>query len=222
MTKNRSTGPRSVEGKARSSMNALKTGIYAKSLVIPREDPERLDSLTNEYFDRFRPSAPEQRDQVDILIRSTWELRRLAACETQVWIDRMEDAYVPSENAPLGQAFRHCDASLTRLFRMVSATQRSYRDALHELERLQKLQPSIDPDQPANYAYEPPLQPAPEPEPFPQPKETKPVTAPEENLTERTEETPETRGYHLDPHCHYDPIDPTLHKYCPMCAKYRP
>ena len=161
MTNNRSTGPRSAEGKARSSMNALKTGIYAKSLVIPREDPERLDTLTTEYFDRFRPSVPEQRDQVDILIRATWELRRLAACETQVWIDHMEDAYVPSENAPLGQAFRHCDASLTRLHRIVSVVQRSYRDALHELERLQKLQPSVDPDQPADYAYEP----SPEPRP---------------------------------------------------------
>ena len=75
----RPTGPRTVTGKARSSMNALKSGIYSKSLVIPGEDPEHLAALTNEYFERFRPSVPEQRDQVDILIRSTWTLRRLAS-----------------------------------------------------------------------------------------------------------------------------------------------
>ena len=44
-TPNDSTGPRSAEGKARSSMNALKSGIYSKSLTIPGEDPARLDTL---------------------------------------------------------------------------------------------------------------------------------------------------------------------------------
>ena len=34
-----STGPRSDEGKARSSMNALKTGIDAKSQLSPKSAP---------------------------------------------------------------------------------------------------------------------------------------------------------------------------------------
>jgi hypothetical protein len=212
---NQSTGPRTVEGKARSSMNALKSGIYSKSLVIPSEDPADLATLIDEYYERYRPFTPEQRDQVDILVRSTWALRRLAVSETQVWIYELAAAYKPSESAPLGQAFRKCDHTLTRLYRMVSSTQRSYRDALRELERLQSLHPDIDPQE--SVSYEP--QPQPEPQSAPQPEETKPVNQPEENLAERTEETPETRGYHLRPDCHYDPIDPTLYKYCPMCAQ---
>lgn len=37
-----STGPRSQAGRARSSMNALKAGIHAKSETISGEDPEQL------------------------------------------------------------------------------------------------------------------------------------------------------------------------------------
>ena len=41
----RSTGPRSAEGKAASRFNALKTGIDAKAQVIPGEDPDQLEDL---------------------------------------------------------------------------------------------------------------------------------------------------------------------------------
>ena len=40
-----STGPRSVEGKAASRFNALKSGIDAKAQVIPGEDPDQLEDL---------------------------------------------------------------------------------------------------------------------------------------------------------------------------------
>ena len=42
-------------------MNALKSGIYAKSLVIRGEDPSELGSLTAEYFNYYQPDAPETR-----------------------------------------------------------------------------------------------------------------------------------------------------------------
>ena len=61
---NGSTGPRSAEGKARSSMNALKSGIYSKSLTIPGEDPKQLTTLTEEYFQRFRPTLPDRKSVV--------------------------------------------------------------------------------------------------------------------------------------------------------------
>ena len=148
----------------------LKTGIYANSLIIPGEDPAHLANLADEYFQRYRPAAPEQRDQVDILVRGTWTLRRLAAAEAQVWTYQLEGAYNPSPNAPLGQALQNCDRTLGRLQRIVNGTQRNYRDALHELERLQALPLDLQTS---------PETPAPDPEPTPveatQPSETKPV-----------------------------------------------
>jgi len=42
----KSTGPVTPEGKARSSLNALKSGIDAWSHIIPGEDPAELEALT--------------------------------------------------------------------------------------------------------------------------------------------------------------------------------
>ena len=54
----KSTGPTSVTGKAASSMNALKTGIHAKSLVLPSENPAELEQLIDEYYQQPRPHHP--------------------------------------------------------------------------------------------------------------------------------------------------------------------
>jgi cupin superfamily acireductone dioxygenase involved in methionine salvage len=58
-------------------MNALKTGIHAKSLVLPSEKLADFEQLIDEYYQRHRPTSPEARLFVDDLIRCEWTLRRL-------------------------------------------------------------------------------------------------------------------------------------------------
>ena len=136
----KSTGPRTTEGKSRSSMNALKSGIDALSEIIPGEDPVALNGLTQEYLDRFRPATPEERSYVDVLIRADWRLRRLAAAEAQLWNYRIEvvkqSALHQNAKHPLGQAFCNADLQFARLQRCIDSTERSYRQALRELQRL--------------------------------------------------------------------------------------
>jgi hypothetical protein len=179
---NASTGPRSAEGKARSSMNALKSGIYSKSLTIPGEDPARLTALLEEYFQRYRPAVPEQRDLVDILVRSTWTLRRLAVAEAQVYSHEMDRANHLDQESPIGHAFCLSDRTLSRLQRMINSTQRNYRDALHELERLQSLPLDIEPPPGAQTSSPPKPGPTlvPDINNSPQQSEAKPVNQSEE------------------------------------------
>jgi hypothetical protein len=135
----KSTGPRSVEGKARSSMNALKTGIDAQSQLIRGEDPAALEELVTEYHGRFRPTTPEQRMLVDTLVDCEWLLRRFRAVETQLW----EDA-THIFDITLAQAYsKKCD-EFTRLQRRIDMTQRHYHDALRLLQRLQA-EEAVDP-----------------------------------------------------------------------------
>src|SRR4029079_7131658 len=54
----KSTGPTSVTGKAASSMNALKSGIHAKSLVLPSEKLADLEQLIDAYYQRHLPDSP--------------------------------------------------------------------------------------------------------------------------------------------------------------------
>ena len=219
-----STGPRSAAGKARSSMNALKTGIYSKSLIIPGEDPANLDTLLEEYFQRYCPAVPEQRDLVDILVRSTWTLRRLGVAEAQVWTYEMDIRNTLHPTAPLGQAFHHCDRTLTRLQRIVNSTQRNLRDALHELQRLQALELNLNPDpQPPESATPP----TPEtPQTTPQPSENEPVSPSRQFVSSSSAPPPSARRtapkkplpYHRPgTTCYFEPIDPSIYERCPLC-----
>jgi len=128
----KSTGPSSIEGKARSSMNALKTGIDAKTQLIRGEILTTLQELTGEYHDRFRPSTPDQRMLVDTLIDCEWLLRRFRAIETQLW-ERVVDIY----DITLGHIFAEHTDKFARLQRRIDSTQRHYHNALNQLRRLQ-------------------------------------------------------------------------------------
>jgi hypothetical protein len=136
----KSTGPRSVEGKARSSQNALKSGIDAESLIIHGEDRAALEALTQEYVDRFHPTTPEQRHFVDILIRDDWQLRRLAKVDTQIWERELISPLKYEENAPHGRAYASGSTTFFRLQRRMDSLERSYQRALRELQRLEAIE----------------------------------------------------------------------------------
>ena len=89
----KSTGPTSVTGKAASSMNALKSGIHAKSLVLPSEDRAELDQLIADYYQRHHPDSPEGRFYLDEVIHCEWLLRRYRAAENQMWQYQNEPKY---------------------------------------------------------------------------------------------------------------------------------
>lgn len=127
-----STGPRSAEGKAASRFNALKTGIQAKSLVIPGEDSAELEELAAGYHREFQPATPLERFLVDALIHDEWQIRRYRAIEARLW----EQALSP-ENSNLGEAYTRNLPAFTRLHRRLESAERSYYRALQELRRLQ-------------------------------------------------------------------------------------
>jgi hypothetical protein len=113
----KSTGPRSPEGKAASRFNALKSGIDAKSQVIPGEDPDQLEVLVAEYQERFSTATPERRLLVDTLVNSEWLLRRLNRAEAEFWqyeAHRTESEY--SSNAhPIGRNYHRALKELQSL-----------------------------------------------------------------------------------------------------------
>ena len=66
----KSTGPRSVEGKSASRFNALKHGIDAASIVIPGEDPAAYAALADDYLRDLRPQSPTEIFHVDTMLRA--------------------------------------------------------------------------------------------------------------------------------------------------------
>jgi hypothetical protein len=161
----KSTGPRSVEGKAVSCLNATKTGLDAKSQIIRGEDPATLQTLTADYQERWQPATPEQRLLVDTLIDCDWLLRRFRKSETQLWYCTMQELKVwkPKPKGLLGKTFSRGSDEFSRLQRRIDSTSRNYHRALKELQRLDSPRPQPEPT------------PAPRErsEPAPRPSETK-------------------------------------------------
>ena len=136
-----STGPRTPEGKAVSRFNALKSGIHAKSQVIPGEDPAELEALAEGYHQEWVPTSNLECFLVDSLVRADWLLRRLSRVEAETWTFEVEEArksvFSPlNEDAPLGQIYNRTDDRYTRLQRRMDSAERSYYRALTQLQRL--------------------------------------------------------------------------------------
>src|SRR3982751_335517 len=77
----RSTGPRTVEGKYRSSRNATSYGVFCRDLVLPGESREEFDAFRNAYLLRLSPQDVLELLIVDRVVAASWKLRRLQAAE---------------------------------------------------------------------------------------------------------------------------------------------
>ena len=132
----KSTGPTSVTGKAASSMNALKTGLHAKSLVLPSEKLADLEELIEDYYQHHRPASPDARGLVDDLIRCEWTLRRLDNAETQAWQYQAKNTYDEPEKFPLGKSITSYSNTFSKFQYRLDATRRARLRALQALEKL--------------------------------------------------------------------------------------
>ena len=135
----RSTGPRSLQGKAVSRFNALKSGIDAICEIIPREDPDELSLLAAEYHARWQPSLPEERFLVDGLVHAEWLHRRLRMAEAQLWmhVERSNFGFErPKTLCPLGAVLQEAGREFARLQRRFDATNRVYASNLKALQAM--------------------------------------------------------------------------------------
>lgn len=76
----KSTGPKTPEGKARSSENAVKHALYARKPILKSptlsENPAYYNSLRAALIAQFAPSSPLEHLLVHRLANSVWHLER--------------------------------------------------------------------------------------------------------------------------------------------------
>src|ERR1035438_5799392 len=80
-TENHSTGPRTEEGKQRSSQNAIKHGLFAKLLLLPGESQEQFDALLNGFKENHKPHGATEDSLVYRLAEIHWRLGRIPNLE---------------------------------------------------------------------------------------------------------------------------------------------
>ena len=79
-----STGPKSAEGKQRSSQNALRHGLTAKIVVLPTEDSDAYQAHLQSFIKECSPKGPIESHLVQALADISWRLQRVAAIETKL------------------------------------------------------------------------------------------------------------------------------------------
>jgi hypothetical protein len=71
-----STGPRTPEGKAKSSKNATRHGMLAKTIVLEGESEERFQELLLSLIAEFHPRTPAENAVIETMAAANWGLMR--------------------------------------------------------------------------------------------------------------------------------------------------
>jgi hypothetical protein len=81
----KSTGPKTDEGKESMKHNAVTYGVYTQDALIGRgdgkEDAAELEALTREYVESYEPVGPIEHALVMTLVTNQWRQRRIQRAE---------------------------------------------------------------------------------------------------------------------------------------------
>ncbi|MDQ2775422.1 MAG: hypothetical protein M3Y57_10980 [Acidobacteriota bacterium] len=122
-----SSGPRTPAGKAASSRNSFKHGLYSKALVYPGENPAELDALKADLRAEHQPANTTEEILVNELAEQFWRIRRWREYECR---------FLSVENSDGGLAA--VTKILPVLQRFMSAAERGFHKSLATLRQLQK------------------------------------------------------------------------------------
>ncbi len=66
----KSTGPRTVEGKAVVARNAVKHGLWARQAVLRNEDPQEFELHRSRMLRKLAPDGPEEEAMAERIVGS--------------------------------------------------------------------------------------------------------------------------------------------------------
>jgi len=88
----KSTGPRTIEGKAVVSQNAVRHGLLAERDVIASESPADFDLYRQQLLDELIPVSPLESMLAERIITLSWRLKRACRFQNQA-IDALNADY---------------------------------------------------------------------------------------------------------------------------------
>src|SRR5277367_941083 len=81
----KSTGPKTFEGKQRSAMNAFKHGLTGQSLMLQPSEMEAYNRLTSALLSDLKPKTEPERQLAQKIIDGHFRLNRLAGVENNMF-----------------------------------------------------------------------------------------------------------------------------------------
>ncbi len=131
----RSTGPKSQEGKTASSHNATRHGLSCDRLVVlPGESQDDLDALIHALNDEFKPATETERHYVERMIHARWKLLRAQRLEAEAfeWVLEGPETLSSADRRIL-RDLSDPSGLINRVERYAASAERAYSKALKEL-----------------------------------------------------------------------------------------
>jgi hypothetical protein len=79
----KSTGPRTIEGKAVASQNSVKHGLLAEQDVISSESEADFDLYRQQLLDELNPVSPMESMLAERIVTLSWRLKRVCRFQNQ-------------------------------------------------------------------------------------------------------------------------------------------
>jgi len=80
-----SSGPRSSIGKSTSSLNAVKTGLTSRTVLLPSDDAVIYQKHLDRFFAEHCPITDTEKDLVQSIADTNWRLLRIAPLEASIY-----------------------------------------------------------------------------------------------------------------------------------------
>jgi hypothetical protein len=138
-----STGPKTPEGKYRSSQNALRHGLTSQIVVMPGEEIGTYKAHFQSFEDEYKPKGPTEAHLVQTLADTAWRMQRVSSLENNLLSIDGEKIQLDRDwrrNA-LAEAASITKAERTRTFAILSLhDQRLHRKFEKTLKLLRQVQ----------------------------------------------------------------------------------
>ena len=95
----KSTGPRTPEGKAVVSRNAVTHGLLARAGVLPGEDAQEFETHRDELRKQLRPGSPLEEVLAERIVDLSWRLQR-AARDQELAYAALYQKYIEDQPQP--------------------------------------------------------------------------------------------------------------------------
>jgi hypothetical protein len=119
-------------------MNAVKTGVFAKHLLLPDDDAEEFGRLRVALHNEWRPLGPSENSLVERLVALLWRQRRIYHAESGLYaMYRQCPDGLGGVSTALAKDGTETEA-FTRLLRMDRIVEQSISATIRLLQKLQK------------------------------------------------------------------------------------
>ena len=108
----KSTGPKTAEGKAASSLNALRHGLRSRTFMQPGDDQEEYNQLCADLQDALKPQDRPEQLLLEKMAIAEWQLVRLQRSEYILLLD--QHGIIDAGHIPLFDRLSQFQARLER------------------------------------------------------------------------------------------------------------